>query len=46
MPLDEECLKVPHLKALTRGIEHESGHGHDNTFAYWKNILKSTDFAS
>ena len=27
MPFEVECHTVPHLKALTRGIEHASGHG-------------------
>ena len=40
MPLEEKYLTVPHLKALTCNIEHESLHGHDNTFAYKKYFEK------
>ena len=47
MPFEVECLTVPHLKALTRGIDHTSGHGHGSTFTLQKkNSLKSTHFAS
>ena len=46
MPFEVECHTVPHLKALTRGIEHSSGHGQANIFS-WQNIsLKSTHFTS
>ena len=27
IPFELECHTVPHLKALTRGIENRSGHG-------------------
>ena len=44
MLLKVECHTVPHLKALTHGIEHESGNG--STFTSQKNSLKSTNFVS
>ena len=33
MPLEIECHTVPHLKALTRGIDYTSGHGHGSAFS-------------
>ena len=44
MPLEIECHTVPHLKALTRGIEHRGGHGRANIFRGQKISLKSTHF--
>ena len=41
MPLEVECHTVPHLKALTRGIEHRGGHGRANSFRWQKISLKS-----
>ena len=41
MPLEVECHTVPHLKALTRGIEHRGGHGRVNIFRGQKINLKS-----
>ena len=46
MPLEVECHTVPHLKALTRGIEHRGGHGQANIFRGQKISLKSTHFTS
>ena len=46
MPLMVECHTVPHLKTLTRGIEHASRCGHDSSFTLQKTSLKSTHFAS
>ena len=46
MTLEVECHTVTHLKALTGGIEHASGHGHGSTFTLKKTSLKSTHFAS
>ena len=46
MPLDVECHTVPHLKALTRGIEHRGGHGGAIIFRWQKVSLKSTHFTS
>ena len=46
MPLEVECHIVPHLKALTRGINHTSGHERDSTFTLQKISLKSPHFAS
>ena len=46
MPLKVECHTVPHLKALTRGIEDRSGHGQANIFRRQKISLKSTHFTS
>ena len=37
---------IPHLKALTRGIEHRGGHGRANIFRGQKISLKSTHFTS
>ena len=42
MLLDLKCHTVPHLKALTRSIEHRGGHGHDSTFNQWYTVMKST----
>ena len=44
MLLEVECHTVPHLKALTCGIEHISGHG--STFTLQETSLKSTHCAS
>ena len=46
MPLDVERHTVPHLKALTRGIEHSGGHGRASIFRWQKNTLKTTHFTS
>ena len=46
MPLEVECHTVPHLKALTCGIEHRSGHGLASIFRWQKISLKSTHFTS
>ena len=32
MPLEVEIHTVPHLKAITSGIEYASGHGRGTTF--------------
>ena len=44
MPLEVECHTVPHLKALTRGIDHTSRHGHGSILTLQKTSLKSTHF--
>ena len=44
MPLEVECHTVPHLKALTRGIEHGRVHGQASIFRWQKISLKSTHF--
>ena len=36
IPLGVEYHKVPHLKALTRSIEHRSGHGQASIFRWQK----------
>ena len=41
-----KCHRVPHLKALTRGIEHWGGQGRASIFRWQKIILKSTPFTS
>ena len=41
MLLEVECYTLPHLKALTHGIEHASGHGRGSTFTMQKTSLKS-----
>ena len=46
MPLEVECHTVPHLKALTCGIEHRCGHRPANIFRWQKISLKSTHFTS
>ena len=46
MPLEVECHTIPHLKALIRGIEQASGHGHGSTFTLQEISLKRTHFAS
>ena len=46
MPLEIKRHTVPHLKALTRGIEHRGGHGRANIFRGQKISLKSTHFTS
>ena len=42
MPLDEKLLAVPHLKALTSGLEPLSAYGHDSTFTHYNTLLKIT----
>ena len=42
MPLDIKIYTVPHLKALTRKIEHVSEHGRGSTFKQCYTVLKST----
>ena len=34
MPFEEKLWAVPHLKALSGGLETLSGHGHDSTFTH------------
>ena len=46
MPLEVECHTVPHLKALTRGIEHWGGRGEASKFRWQKISLKNTHFTS
>ena len=46
MPFEVECHTVSHLKALTCGIEHRSGHVQASNFRWQKNSLKSTHFTS
>ena len=46
MPLEEKLRAVPHLKALTSGLEPLSGYGHDSTFTHYYTLLKTTHFAS
>ena len=36
MPLEIKRHTVPHLKALTRSIEHRSGYGHGSVKLLWK----------
>ena len=45
MPLEEKLCAVPYLKALTCGLEHLGGHGHDSTFTNHCTLLKTTHFA-
>ena len=40
-PLEVECHTVSHLKALTCGIKHASGHGHGSTFTGHYTHLKT-----
>ena len=42
MPLEIKRHTVPHLKALTRSIDHWGWHGHSSTFKLHYNVLKST----
>ena len=42
MPLEIKHHTVPHLKALTRSIEHRGGHGDGGTFKQLYPIIKST----
>ena len=42
MPLEEKLRAVPHLKALTSGLEPLSGYGHDSTFTHYYTLLKTT----
>ena len=44
MPMEEKLHAVPHLKALTSGIEPSSAH--DSTFTHHYTLLKTTHFAS
>ena len=46
MPFEMKRHTLPHLKALTRGIEHRGGHGRANIFRGQKISLKSTHFTS
>ena len=46
MPLEAECHTVPHMKALTCGIELQGGRGQASQFRWQKISLKSTHFAS
>ena len=46
MPLEEKLRAVPHLKALTSGLEPLSGYGHDSTFTQYYALLETTQFAS
>ena len=46
MPHEVQCHTVPHLKALTRGIEHKGGHGRASIFSWQKISLKSTHCTS
>ena len=46
MPLQINRHTIPHLKALTRGIERRGGFGRGITFTLQKVSLKSTHFAS
>ena len=45
LPLDVKGHSVPHLKALTSGIENFAGHRRSSTFKYHHTILNSTLFA-
>ena len=42
MPLKIERHTVPHLKSLSRSIEHASGYGRGSAFKQHYNVLKST----
>ena len=42
MPLEIKRHKIPHLKALTHSIGHESEQGHGSTFKQCYTVLKST----
>ena len=42
MPLEIKRHTVPHLKALTRSIDHWGRHGHSSTFKLHYTVLKST----
>ena len=42
MPLEIKRHTVPHLKALTRSIEHRGGHGRSSTFKHCYTVMKST----
>ena len=46
MPFELDFRSVPHLKVLTRGIEHSGGHGQASIFKWQKISLKSTYFTS
>ena len=43
MPLEIKRHTVPHLKALTRSIEHASEHNCPSTFKQRYTVLKSTN---
>ena len=40
MPFEEKLRALPHLKALTSGLEPLSGYGHDSTLTYHYTFLK------
>ena len=42
MPPEINCHKVPHLKALTRSIDHRGGHGRGSTFKQRYTGMKCT----
>ena len=44
MPIRVECHIVPHLKALTPGIDHTSGHERDGAFTLQKKQFKKYSF--
>ena len=46
MSFEIEYETVLHLKALTRGMEHTSRHGHGSILTVLKTKLKSPHFAS
>ena len=45
MPIEVECHTIPHLKALTSGIEHRSGHS-EPEFLGGKNQFGNTHFTT
>ena len=42
MPFEIKRHTVPHLKALTRSIEHRGGHGRGSSFKQRYTVIKST----
>ena len=46
MPLEIKRHTIPHLKALTRGIEHRGEHRRAKIFRGQKISLKSTHYTS
>ena len=42
IPLEIKRHTIPHLKALTRSIDHWGRHGHSSTFKLHYTVLKST----
>ena len=42
MPHEIKRHTVPHLKALTRSIEHRGGHGRGSSFKQRYTVIKST----